>query len=131
MKAFLSIKYHPDHANRARIEAILAALAGLNIQAACVVRDLEDWGQLHYSPAELMRLTFSELDACDLLLVDLAEKGVGVGIEAGYAAARGKPIVVIAPTAADVSDTLAGLAQAVWRYADFADLPGILKHLIG
>jgi len=30
------------------------------------------------------------------MVVDLTEKGVGVGIEAGYARARGIPIVTIA-----------------------------------
>jgi 2'-deoxynucleoside 5'-phosphate N-hydrolase len=130
VRALLSIKFHPDQANRARIEKILAALEGQGIQAMCVVSDLEDWGQRHYSPAELMRLTFAEVVACDVLVVDLAEKGVGVGIEAGYAYACGKPVVVIAPLGADVSNTLAGIARQVLRYhEDLSNLPDLLREL--
>ena len=130
MKVVLSIKFHPDQTNQARIEAILSAVEAQGMQTLCVVRDLEHWGLRHFAPAELMRLTFAELEACDLLLVDLAEKGVGVGIEAGYAFALGKPVVVLAPLGADVSDTLAGIARGVLRYsADLLDVGEVLKQL--
>ena len=86
---FLSIKYHPHGSNRSAIERISAALLDQGFSTFCVARDLEDWGMRTFEPAELMRLTFAAIDASHLLLVELSEKGVGVGIEAGYAHARG------------------------------------------
>jgi nucleoside 2-deoxyribosyltransferase len=35
-----------------------------------------------------MRLTFEKIDICDLVIIDLTEKSVGLGIEAGYAYAK-------------------------------------------
>ena len=43
-----------------------------------------------------MQRTFSEIDLSHLIVIDLTEKGVGLGIEAGYAYAKGIPIAVIA-----------------------------------
>ena len=54
--------------------------------------------------------------------MDLTEKGVGVGIEAGYAWAQGIPIVTIAKRGSDVSTTLQGISQAVLWYDEFDDL---------
>ncbi len=122
MKAFLSIKYHADHANRARIEMIAAALQACGIDSVCIARDVEQWGRLKFDAGELMTRTFAAIDACDLVVVDLTEKGVGVGIEAGYARAKNIPIVTIAEIGADISETLRGIARAVFWYAGADDL---------
>ncbi|MEW5717419.1 MAG: nucleoside 2-deoxyribosyltransferase [Chloroflexota bacterium] len=130
MKAFLSIKYHADHGNRARIEMIAAALQSRGIAAVCIARDVEQWGARRFDPAELMRRTFAAIDACDLVVVDLTEKGVGVGIEAGYARAKNIPIVAIAETGADISETLRGVSRTVFWYAGLDDLRGAIKEMI-
>ena len=116
MKAYITIKYHPDNSNRPRIEQISEALARNGIESVCVVRDLENWGEVHFSPEDLMQKSFAAIGACDLMVVDLSEKGVGVGIEAGYAWARGIPILTIARAGADISETLQGISQAVFWY---------------
>ncbi len=116
MLAYLAIKYHADGANRPRIEALTTALTAAGIDTVCVVRDLEAWGQIHFAPDELMRRAFALLDASDLLVVELTEKGVGVGIEAGYAFARGIPILTVAQRGTDISTTLRGVSRAVLRY---------------
>jgi nucleoside 2-deoxyribosyltransferase len=75
----------------------------------CIVRDVEKWGGVRLSPETLMARTFEEIDSSDLAVIDLTEKGVGVGIEAGYAHASGIPVVVIARKGADISN-IASLA---------------------
>jgi 2'-deoxynucleoside 5'-phosphate N-hydrolase len=122
VRAFLSIKYHPDGGNRARIEGLSEALLRAGMDTFCVARDLEQWGQSKHAPDELMRRTFHEIDLCQLVVLDLAEKGVGVGIEAGYAHARGIPVIVVAPLGSDISETLRGIAREILRYADVQDL---------
>ena len=129
MKATIAIKYHPDNSNRPRIELISNALARSGIESFCVVRDLEHWGEVHFPPDELMRRAFAAIDACDLLVVDLSEKGVGVGIEAGYARARGIPIITIAQAGADISDTLRGVSQAVFWYESGDELAAFFKRI--
>ena len=124
---FLSIKYHPHGSNRSAIERISAALLDQGFSTFCVARDLEDWGMRSFEPGELMRLTFAAIDASRLLLVELSEKGVGVGIEAGYAHARGIPNVTAARSGCDLSLTLRAISAWAGWYAREEELPAILR----
>ncbi len=125
-KAYIAIKYHVDQRNRERIEQITAALARIGLDSLCIVRDVEAWGQVALDAATLMRVSCEALDASELVVVDLTEKGVGIGIEAGYAYARGIPIVTIAEAGADVSTTLEGISRSVSFYRDAEELERVL-----
>ena len=125
MRAFLSVKFHPDHSNGAHIEALCQALAEQGFEPVCVVRDLEHWGAVHYEAKELMQHTRTLLESCQVVVVDLKEKGVGIGIEAGLAWARDIPVVVIAPVGAEISETLRSIARAVCSYLQPNNLPRI------
>ena len=129
MKIFLSIKYHVDHSNREFIESILAVLERCGHNATCIVRDVEHWGAIQFDAVELMCRTFAAIAVSDLVVVDLTEKGVGVGIEAGYAHAKQIPIVTIAPRGADVSTTLQGISRAVLLYDDLNDFERVIKQI--
>ena len=121
-QAYLAIKYHADNANHNRIEGISTALAAYGIRTLCIARDVEQWGAVHFDAHTLMQKSFDAIDACDLVVVDLTEKGVGIGIEAGYAHARGIPIVTIAQAGSDISETLRGISDAVYFYETYGDL---------
>ncbi|MBI5051922.1 MAG: nucleoside 2-deoxyribosyltransferase [Chloroflexi bacterium] len=120
MKIFLSIKYHPDHRNRDLIENITRALQPHRV--ICIARDVEAWGEKKFEARELMQKTFEEIDSSDIVVVELSEKGVGVGIEAGYARAKGKPIITVARRGPDVSETLKGISRDMFIYKDISDL---------
>ena len=122
MNIYLGIKYHSDGANRDRIEMIADALEPNGHPVTCVFRDLEAWGQHKFPPNELMARTFEIISACDLTLIDLTEKGVGLGIEAGYAHAIGKPVITIASQGSDISETLSGISKDIIHYTDAVDL---------
>lgn len=121
-KVYLGIKFHEDYRNRDKIEAIAQALDGGGYQCICVARDIEKWGTIRFEPPELMRVTFEIIDACVAVVIDLSEKGVGLGIEAGYAHAKGIPVIVVAEAGADISDTLRGIARDVLAYDPMSDL---------
>ncbi len=121
-RAYLAIKYHEDHANRARIEAITRALETHGFDAYCVDRDLEAWGAVHFDSPTLMQKSFEAIAASALVVVDLSEKGVGVGIEAGYAHALHIPIVVVASAGSPISETLRGIAAQIAFYRCPQDL---------
>ena len=126
MRAYIAIKYHEDNSNRARIEAIAGALEACGCETVCIARDVERWGEVDLSPHELMVRTFLAIDGSDLVIVDLTEKGVGVGIEAGYASAQAKEILTIAQRGSDISATLRGISTAVFLYDRTTDLPRLL-----
>lgn len=76
-----------------------------------------------------MELTFEKISVCDLVVIDLTEKGVGVGIEAGYAFAKGIPVITIAKRGSDISDTLAGISKKVIFYDSIEGMRILLNSL--
>ena len=129
MKAYISIKYRADNGNKDCIQKISSALEQNGFETVCVARDIEKWGGVQLSPHELMQRTFTEIDSSNLLVVDLTEKGVGLGIEAGYAHAKQIPIVVIARKGSDISATLQGIAKKLFLYDEFEDLNQLFQGI--
>jgi nucleoside 2-deoxyribosyltransferase len=129
MKAYLGIKFHPDNRNRETIEIVSQALEACGFETVCIRRDVEQWGVVHLSPHELMTRTFEVIRSCHLVVIDLTEKGVGLGIEAGYAYAWSIPVAAIAREGADISTTLRGISKAVCLYASAHDLREFFKSL--
>lgn len=130
MKAYIAIKFHPDHSNRHVIHDISSALTAAGYKTMSMQRDVEKFGTEANLPAsELMKLTFEMIDACQLVVVELTEKGVGLGIEAGYAYAKGVKIVTIAKKGSDVSTTLRGVSDRVVLF-DEGELEGLFKDLV-
>ena len=130
LRAYLSIKYHVDHANRARIEALSRALQSIGIETYCVARELEQWGARRFAARDLMQQSLQAVLASDIVLIDLSEKGVGIGIEAGYAHAHGRPVIVIAPSPEALSTTLLGIADGVIASSNLDDTLEQLRGLI-
>ena len=128
-KAYLALKYHSDGSNRPLIEVLSACLEKNGWEVFCVVRDLEHWGQTAFGPPELMRLSLTAIDNSDLVIVELSEKGIGVGIEAGYAYARQIPVITLARRGADISESLRGISAAVLAYGDLAEVGAFLTEL--
>lgn len=129
MKLYLAIKYHPNQQNRGQIEAISGILEQQGFETVCIVRDAEQWGQVHFTPAELMQKSFAEIETSDVVVIELTEKGVGLGIEAGYAYAKGIPLVTIARKGADISETLAGISQTLFLYDCMDELTEFFHQL--
>lgn len=122
MRAYLGIKYHADNRNREVIEGMSEVLAGCGVVTSCVVPDLEAWGAVQLEAPDLMQRTFAMIERCDLVVIELSEKGVGLGIEAGYAYAKGVPVVTVAKGGSDVSETLRGSSKEVVFYGEVREL---------
>ncbi|MBL8095621.1 MAG: hypothetical protein JNL73_15720 [Anaerolineales bacterium] len=121
MRVYLALKYFEDQRNRPFVEEASRALAQRGLDVYCVARDLEGWGAVVVSPRDLMRASLAALQGCDVVWVDLSEKGVGLGIEAGYGHAIGKPLLITAPRGTEVSTTLTGIADEIVDYADVTE----------
>ncbi|PVZ70530.1 nucleoside 2-deoxyribosyltransferase [Pelagibaculum spongiae] len=117
-KAYFGIKFYPDNQNRPLIDAISAALEAQKIETFCVARDLEKWGEIQFTNQNMMQLTFAEIDQSDLVVIEMSEKGVGLGIEAGYAVAKGKQLILLIQQGIELSATMDGIADRVLYYSD-------------
>jgi nucleoside 2-deoxyribosyltransferase len=115
-KAYFGIKFYEDHSNREEIESITAMLRGAGIQTVCMASDVEKWGTVKLSLQELMRMTFEEIELSDMVILEMSEKGVGLGIEAGYAVAKRKPLIVLIKEGCKISGTMEGIANEIIYY---------------
>ena len=75
-----------------------------------------------------MNMTFKEIDKADILIVEFSEKGVGLGIEAGYAFSKNKPIIVLAKEGSDVSTTIKGISKQVIFYKNVEEIKDKLRQ---
>ncbi len=125
MKAYLAFKFKEDYSNKQFIGDVSGALAHAGIETTVMVRDYEKWGAIKLTPAEFMPLAFKAIDDSDILIAEFTEKGVGLGIEVGYAHAKKKPIIVIAKENTEISDTLRGIADRIIFYSEPEELAQI------
>lgn len=126
MRAYLGFKFYEDMRNKELIDAIDVIFKKLGMETSIIVRDFEIFGEKKYDPHVLMAEAFKEIDASDVVVIEFSEKGVGLGIEAGYAVAKGKPVWVIAKDGSEISNTLAGIAGKILFYDKPKDLENLL-----
>ncbi|HHY25416.1 MAG TPA: nucleoside 2-deoxyribosyltransferase [Desulfitobacterium dehalogenans] len=122
MKAYIGIKYHHDCRNRVIIEKISSILECAGYETSCIIRDIEKWGSVTVTPNELMEITFKEIDSSNVVVIDVTEKGVGLGIESGYAYAKGIPVYIIAKKGSEISNTILGISKKVLIYEQLEDI---------
>jgi len=71
---------------------------------------------------QMMKQAMTDIDKCDLLLAETSEKGIGIGIEAGYAKAKGKTVIYLRQKDTEHSTTVSGISDFQIIYIDATDL---------
>jgi len=79
----------------------------------------------------MMKQAMKEIDSCDLLIAETSEKGIGIGVEVGYAKARDKPIIYVRKKEAEHSTTVSGISDFQIIYSNIDDLKLQLSDIIG
>jgi nucleoside 2-deoxyribosyltransferase len=79
---------------------------------------------------EMMQEAMQQLDAADLLIAETSDKAIGVGIEAGYAKAKGKPVIYLRNKETDHSTTLSGISDQQVIYENRIDLKEKLQMIL-
>lgn len=121
-RVFIGIKFCPDGSLAAKIAMIKRAVASLGLTPYVLEEDMKT----PLPPHELMAKDFREIDASDLVILDVTDPSFGVGIEAQYAR-RTKRVIAIASAGATVSDSIKGICAAFIQYSDQSDLAEKLK----
>ncbi len=127
MKAYVAIKYKSEE-NAELIDTITSALKKRGIEPFCFVRDFQFSNKETFSAEELMKKAFEYIKACDVVIVDITEIAVGVGIEAGYAYSLGIPILTISQKGSETFNTLKGISKDYLLYESLDELSSILKE---
>ena len=78
---------------------------------------------------EMMRTAFEEIKSSDILIAELTNKSIGVGIELGYAFAMQKPIIYLHKKESEHSTTASGSSSYAIGYKDNDDLIKQLENI--
>lgn len=132
LHSFFALKFHDGDEDRAKVEAIEAALNAAGIEITLMARDVEKWGEAEIPEGKtLMRdYAFPAMLQCDCNIIEFSEKGVGLGINGGFCYASGKPIYIIAKTNSDISTTIANVATEIIFYDKPEDLVEPFKKIV-
>ena len=131
-KAFMSLKFHDGEEDKKKIDDLTNALLLAGIENVVMARDVEKYGKavLPEGTKLMPDYAFPTMKKCDMLIVEFSEKGVDLGIGAGYAYAIGLPIYVIAKTGSDISLTMKNLAKEIIFFDNINELTEKFKELI-
>lgn len=127
MTAYISV----SHSNRKLVEKELDAIADtlekFKIESFIFVDNYE------FSVTQerqMMQQAMTDIDNCDMLIAETTHKGIGIGIEVGYAKAKSKPVIYIRQKNSDHSTTVSGISDFQIVYEDATDLQMQLSEIL-
>jgi 2'-deoxynucleoside 5'-phosphate N-hydrolase len=126
MQAYIAVSYSKRKFLTEELKIIKQILGQCNIDPF-VFADT-----YNFKPArekQMMQQAFAAIDACDLLIAETSDKAIGIGIEVGYAKAKGKSIIYLRNNAAEHSTTVSGASDYKIVYNDVLDLSNKLKKV--
>ncbi len=127
MRAYISISYQKRRSLNTAITAIMTVLEEHQIESLVFV------DQHKFEPEqeqEMMQAAIASLEQCDLLIAETSHKGIGIGIEAGFAKAKKKPVVYLRHKESEHSTTLSGVSDYRVIYKSTDDLQQQLHNVI-
>ena len=131
-KAYLALSFQKRKALQNEVAAIQQALSSFNTGLFVFV---DNYLFTKDQEKQMMQQAFADIDNSDLLIAEVSEKAIGVGIEIGYAVAAQKPVIYLRNAEAEHSTTAAGAASRVIIYENPEDLSiklsAVLPALIG
>lgn len=118
-KAYIAISFKNRKKLPAEVDAIKETLQKNDLQPIVFVDDYI------FSPEqekEMMAQAAKDISSSSLLIAELSEKAIGVGLEVGYAAALNIPVLYVKNEEAEYSKTVGGLSSGNISYRDADDL---------
>lgn len=131
MKAYISVSFDKRSSLSQVITVINNCLERFKITPLVFV------DKYKFTPEQekyMMATALEEIDHCDFLIAETSVKGIGIGVEAGYAKAKNKPLIYLRHQQASHSTTVAGISDYQVIYAGITDLeeqlPGIINDIL-
>ncbi len=119
MKAYISVSFSKRKLVDKEITAMVNTLNEFKISSFVFVDNYKfDINQ----ERQMMEQAMADIDNCDILLAETSDKGIGIGIEAGYAKAKGKTVIYLRQKDKEHSTTVSGISDFQIIYIDTNDL---------
>jgi nucleoside 2-deoxyribosyltransferase len=119
MTAYISVSYSKRKSLDPALTAIAETLHGFNIDPFIFVDHYQ------FDPAQeqaMMQQAMADIERAYILIAETSDKGIGIGIEVGYAKAKNKPVIYLRQTNAEHSTTVSGISDFRIIYDDVIDL---------
>lgn len=127
MKAYISISFVGRQTLDKELKAMKAALIKFGIEPFVFV---DNYNFDIPEEQKLMKQATSDIDNCDILIAETSDKGIGIGIEVGYAKAKMKPLIYLRHKTADHSTTVSGISDFHIVYENIPDLQKQLEDTL-
>jgi 2'-deoxynucleoside 5'-phosphate N-hydrolase len=119
MTAYISVSYSKRKLADKAIHAIATTLHTFNITPFVFVDAYKfDLAQ----EKQMMQQVITDIENCDMLIAEVSDKAIGIGVEAGYAKAKGKLVIYTRQKQAEHSTTVSGISDFQIVYKDTEDL---------
>lgn len=119
MTAYLALSYN----DRPQLDEAVAVIKNTLKQKGIGCFVFAD--NFSFSPAaaqQMMQEAMAAIDRCDMLIALTNYKAIGIGVEAGYARAKNKPVIYIRDAGAEHSTTVAGISNRQVIYNSMPEL---------
>lgn len=126
MKAYIAVSYTQRQRMSNVLNCITTTLKECNIDSLIFV---DQYQFTAVQEQQMMQQAMAAIDNCDILIAETSDKGIGIGIEVGYAKAKGKPVIYMRHKDAAHSTTVSGISDFKIVYTNNADLAGALKDI--
>ncbi|HOZ67911.1 MAG TPA: nucleoside 2-deoxyribosyltransferase [Chitinophagaceae bacterium] len=130
MKAYIAIPYQGRKEIREELDTITSILNQCGVSSFVFA---DQYSFKAEEEKEMMQQAMEAISQSDWLIAFASEKAIGIGIEAGYAKGKGKPVIYIRHIEAEHSTTLSGISDYQIIYVDLQDLAqkliDIVEHL--
>ncbi len=127
MKAYISVSFKNRKLLNSEIGTISKVLTENSIDALVFV---DKYRFEIAQEREMMQKAMEEIDNCDILIAETSEKGIGIGVEVGYAKGKGKTVIYLRQKDTEHSTTVAGSSDFQIIYSDSNDLRMQLLEII-
>ena len=126
-KAFLSISYKNKDLLKKEINYIIDTLKEFSIE---VIIFVQKYQFKEDKEKDMMNKAFEEIRDSDVLIAEVSDKAIGVGIEIGYAKALNKPVIYLRNAFTEYSTTVGGSSSYKIVYNGLIDLKEKLYNII-
>jgi nucleoside 2-deoxyribosyltransferase len=119
VKAYISVSYNKRQELNDELQSIIEILKNLHAKPFIFIDNFKFSSE---QEKEMMQQAILSIDDCDLLIAETSDKAIGIGIEVGYAKAKGKPVIYMRSRNAEHSTTVAGISDFQIIYDNIIDL---------
>ena len=127
MKAYISISFSKRKELKEELNSIIKVLSSNEIKAFVFV---DNFSFRSDQEKEMMDEAMNAIDGCDLLIAETSDKAIGIGVEVGYAKAKGKPVIYLRNIKAEHSTTVSGISDFKVLYNGIDDIEEKLQNAL-